>query len=404
MPVKPVRVQLTPLWKYCDKSSAILIRISGAMIDEVAKVLDKMEKLQIKANTLLSTKPCIDYQAVRKNIDIYETFLRKYQINMQGKLQAILPAIRANKGKSEADLNKLIADYLSSPIKYDKSSRFLSRRNREIRAIQYLIDHFDVNNQENVDIADYESANDVDISLRYGFVVILSVNILQPKEVTESFVKGNEVDESTFWFNDLESVGSLGNQIRQFKTFAEVNNDKNHIFYLVKITKKESTPFNVTAIKESKYKPFKIPTKPEVPGFMSKTHNSITVAVQPSNDQSIKQFYLFYWNILEGEEKAKRTNLLNLSARLATIDDLAPRNFYQYRAAYYTEFGISPLSDKSDVVMTFPTSPPANLEVSDRTGDSIQVSWKAPLIIGNNVTITGYKAVIYSMKHIFMLP
>ena len=129
------------------------------MLDETAKVLNNLEKLLSKVNTLLDTKPAQSYSAVAKNFIIYKSYLQKFKIVFNGKLQNILPLIRGRKGKSEADLNQLIAEYLSSPAKFDKSSQFLSMRQREIHAIEYVLETFDVLNQNNIRVADYESAN-----------------------------------------------------------------------------------------------------------------------------------------------------------------------------------------------------------------------------------------------------
>lgn len=370
------------------------------MIKKLVEMLENLERLQKKVNTLLSL-PLIKYQSVRKNLQTYKRYLSNYQIDVKGKLRNILPAIRARK-KSEADLNQLMVNYTSSPARYQKSYNFLLRRNREIQALQYLLEQFDVKSHKNKQIMYYEYANDVSIKLAHPRVVVFSMNILQVENITESFLNGNEIDESEFWFNNGKSVSYLGKQIRLFNRFASSNKDNIEVFYLVKINKRQATLIDVVSIKNGEQSRFQIPTEPVKPKVISKTHDSVTIQVIPPSNVLIKKFYLSYWNMFEGEETHKKTILVDFSKGTYTINNLSPFTFYQYCVVHHTEFGISPASPVGENVTTLPTSVPSNLMVADTTASSIIITWEPPAIVTKNFTIIKYNVSIVHGKVILM--
>ena len=246
-----IKMQLTPITTYCKKADVLLIGISDQLINQVTITLEKFESIKRKVTTLLASRPAIDFQPVRRNLDIFNLHLKNYESQFKSDLQKILPKIKGGgKGSSEADLINLLSKYNKSPYNKETSARFLGRRKREIQAMQFVLNLFGNSKASNIKVVDFESANDVENLLSKIYVVVFEVNVLQPETVTNSFINGLEVNETNFSFNTNEDIGAVGQQVRLFRKFAEENENLAGAAYLVKITKAKQDPVYIYAQKD----------------------------------------------------------------------------------------------------------------------------------------------------------
>ena len=65
---------------------------------------------------------------------------------------------------------------------------FLENRGREIFTVQAILDGYNFPDINNLVIADYEMANDVEFIFKRDKVVVLDIHILTLKELTEKFI------------------------------------------------------------------------------------------------------------------------------------------------------------------------------------------------------------------------
>ena len=65
---------------------------------------------------------------------------------------------------------------------------FLENRGREISTVQAILDGYNFPDINNLVIADYEMANDVEFIFKRDKVVVLDIHILTLKELTEKFI------------------------------------------------------------------------------------------------------------------------------------------------------------------------------------------------------------------------
>ena len=282
-----IKMQLTPITTYCNKADVLLIGISDQLINQVTMTLEKFESIKRKVTTLLASRPAINFQPVRRNLDTFNLHLKNYESKFKNNLQEILPKIKGGgQGSSEADLIRLLSQYNLSPYNKETSARFLSRRKREIQAMQFALNLFGNSKASNIKVIDFESANDVENLLSKIYVVVFEVNVLQPKTVTDSFVNGLEVNETNFWFNTDEDIGAVGQQVRLFRKFAEENENVAESAYLVKITKAKQDPVRIYAQKDGVIitSNFVIPSRPKKFVASSRSYDSITFEVAKPNN------------------------------------------------------------------------------------------------------------------------
>ena len=393
-----IKMQLTPITTYCNKADVLLIGISDQLINQVTMTLEKFESIKRKVTTLLASRPAIDFQPVRRNLDTFNLHLKNYESKFKSNLQEILPKIKGGgQGSSEADLIRLLSQYNLSPYNKETSARFLGRRKREIQAMQFALNLFGNSKASNIKVVDFESANDVENLLSKIYVVVFEVNVLQPKTVTDSFVNGLEVNETNFWFNTDEDIGAVGQQVRLFRKFAEENENVAESAYLVKITKAKQDPVRIYAQKDGVIitSNFVIPSRPKKLVASSRSYDSITFVVTKPNNTWITKLEIMYWDYVSGESNGVHKKQYDNFGSLH-VGELKPATIYQFKMRYMTVMGYSPASKPSGPIVTTPCSEPTNLKIGDMSSSSVKISWSPPHYVGKGIVISDYKVTIGS--------
>ena len=164
--------------EFCSGADAILVNIADSVMDKVSDMLVNLKGLETYIRTLLETRPAKIYPVVASNLNLYQRNLADKDLKIKGKLQELLPAVKARKnGKSEKDLMNLIKDYNLSPFNNIKSRIFLDSRTLEIKALNLLMKGLDSSTQDNFEIADYKNPNQASLLLNYRKTVKFSVYI-----------------------------------------------------------------------------------------------------------------------------------------------------------------------------------------------------------------------------------
>ena len=368
-------------------------------MDKVSDMLVNLKGLETYIRTLLETRPAKIYPVVASNLNLYQRNLADKDLKIKGKLQELLPAVKARKnGKSEKDLMNLIKDYNFSPFNNIKSRIFLDSRSLEIKALNLLMKDLDSSKQENFEIADYKNPNKASLFLKYRKVVEFSVNILQPESVTKAFLSGNST-KSTFWYNDNAKASALGEQKTLFENFIAANRFR-EIGYLISINKRnETVPITMHAIKGGKRignGDFIIPDFPKKLRLVNRADNQITIEFDNPNNRWVTNFYVEYWRLIDGakQNKSIEFQLSDNSINNATISALKPLTTYQLRVILKTEFGVSPSSEMQ--VTTTPCSEPKNIRLGTVTENSLEILWSIP-VCGVGIKVDTYKVTLKGM-------
>jgi len=384
-----VEVQLSPIQDYCTNADVVLVKISKQAMETVTETLNNLEITTNKVETLLNSRAAKQFLPVRKNLDFFRNALKQFQNKLKSKLITILPAIKGNDGqKSEKDLILMLNEYYASPYSKDKSDAFLSSRNREIEALNYLLDHFK-SDSDNVIVSDYHSANDVEIFLKNPKVVVFGVNILV-KAITERYLAGN-LNETAIWFNKDEEVKKVGSLVDLFKDFANSNKGRAGFAYLIKVNERTLIPTSIRANKQL----FEIPHHPSSLKLKFCSYNTILFTnLNKPNNTWITGFTVSYWKTAEGD-MYKKESTFKFSNNDIIINGLEPATAYQFIISFETDFGRSAPSAEADIIFTRPSSPPSNLQMKLQTESSITVSWNAPVFIRTGLKIDSYSAKIF---------
>jgi len=413
-----LEVHLTPITDICGLEDYFLADLSDAMMEQVIKMLDELEQLNTKVTGLMNTQQAQKFKPLRENLNLYRKALHSYQLNVKMNLTSILPNIRGGSGNGEDDLMIMLANYTDSQFYFDTSSEFLIDRNREIQAIRFLEEDFPV--ESNIDIADYESANDVEYIFKRNKVVVLEFNILSPNSVTQSFLDGNRIDESGFWYNDVTINGEVGEILRSLKEFALDNIDQDEKGYLVKVSPIKEQPYVMSALIKGYVlsNEYRVPKAPKsvVPYAITKDNFKFNVPKYNDFTPGVK---IYITNMLNGdtyeEDKMFPEDASAGSEVEIVVEGLIPATIYTFQLKYLTAVGTSPPSTQTRSFSLLPTSKPQTLTVDEVTNDLIKVSWDTPAVIADGLdveelkyklTITGengYKKVIITDDYSFSM-
>ena len=203
------------------------------MISDLREMLDQLEQLDMSIGDLLVSDASVAFKPLRENLQYLRSELRKYTLQQKRLLQQILPRVRSG-DTAEEELADLYQDYVSSVFWFDSCESFIAAREREVNAILKLMKMFEV--QSNMEMADFERANDVQYIFQRDKVVVLDLNILTPKSLIDNFLTNKPTDESDFWFNNKTMTAGVGNIVRQLLQFGQKNVDLDDRGYIFKIT------------------------------------------------------------------------------------------------------------------------------------------------------------------------
>jgi len=382
-----LEVHLTPLEDVCTDADFMLNDLSDEMMANVIQMLDELEQLDTKVTGLMNSKQSQKFKPLRENLNLYRKALRSYVLDVKMSLTTILPNIRGGDGHGEDDLIIMLADYTASQFYFDTSLEFLIDRNREIQAIRFLEENFP--SESNIDIADYESANDVEYIFTRDNVVVLEFNILSSKDLTQSFLDGHRIDESEFWYNSVDINGHVGGLLRSLKEFGIENIDQEEKGYLVKVSplkQNASQAYEQSALIKGYVlsNRYEVPRSPKIPIPYDVTHEKFAFTV-PKYNEFTPGVRVYMTNNENGdtytEDKLFPEDKNAGDDVEIVMDGLLPANIYRFYVKYLTDVGTSPPSLATISFPLAPTSKPQNLAVEEVTSDHVKVSWQPPSVM-----------------------
>ena len=350
----------------------------------------------MEINTLLSSGPAFQYPVVRENLNLYKVKLNSRLLNIKEQLQTLLPNIRAGK-RGERELNQLLVEVNESPFEFVKSEAFLNTRSLEIGALNLINDGFNEYSLKNFRVADFKQPTRAQIMMNYHYAVVLDVNILQSKEITQKFLI-NEKINSSFWYNDDAKARELGKQKTLFKNFLEANQNSDKYGFLISINlRDEDRPIIVQAKRDGIADPqeFIIPDAPGKPDVTYVSYDHVKMSVEKPSNEWVSHFLVEYWPIIDGEKSKRSLEFAfgQQNIQKVTITNLNYLTTYEFRIVHVTEFGVSPAGEKVRVT-TKPCSEPTMLKLTHASESSLKVSWNEPVYQANGIKIKDYRVVL----------
>jgi len=396
----PLKVQLTPFKKdACSKEGQILNDLNSNLIADLRTMLDELERSDMAIGSLLLSNPAKAFKPLRENLQFLRTKLRAYTLQQKQAMQEILPKVKAGQG-AEEELAELLSNYTASQFYFGTLELFIQARKREVKAIDNLVNSFDV--ESNIDMTDYETANDVEYIFQREMVIVMDLNILSNKSLILDYLAGNPVDESHFWFNNILTISTVGHVVRGLHKFGTANLEvpPTNIDrgYLLKITSYSNDPYLITAMLNGALisNHFEFPSAPRTPLISSLSHDyySFNVTRQAFSTGSRVQVrdVTDSWNLVkdiphpEGSQPGDEIEV--------RVDGMTAGHVYNITVNFITDVGQSLPSEGSKVFNTAPTSEPRGVSHGRVTASSLGVTWLPPAITAEDVPLDKIEYVV----------
>merc|ERR1712130_884990 len=222
----PLEVTLAPFKKnMCTGENGVLNDINADLISEMRDMLDDLEEMDMQIGDLIVDDASVAFKPLRENLQYLRTALRKFKLEQQKAMQDILPRIRAGEDAME-EVVLLLQAYEDSRFYIRALRSFIEERMREVNSIRTLMNIYPV--ESNMELADYERANDVEYIFQRSKVVVVDLNILTPRSWIEDFLDPNRtlINDREYWFNDFSAIGKVKQKLRGLLDFGHSNLDQ----------------------------------------------------------------------------------------------------------------------------------------------------------------------------------
>merc|ERR1712142_1312759 len=391
---------MMPIQLLCDETDTILNRITEGIITRVSTVLDELDTSRKNVEALLEQEPSVRFPPLNKNLRKFSIPLEDATLEFKKQLGDLLPNIRGGSGDGESALIDLIKQYTDSVFEISSCNLFLGNRERENAAIVTVLQNYE--ETSNIQVADYKSGNDINFIYSRDHVLVMELNVLSLENVTESFLNGDTVDESSNWYNNPNVVGEVGHDLRKYSRFAWENADDEKLGYLLRINKVQSNPLKLEYIHANITETFQIPNAPSSAEISRVSYDSINVIVKKPLPSIIGVGFQLN-ETLEGQGIKRVLNFKpDETEKEFVISGLDAFTSYTFQFVYYiTKVGNSEKLQMNLDLDTAPSSPPHSVITKEVKVDSINLAWAPPNFIGDrlNSSILSYNITLLNEEN-----
>jgi hypothetical protein len=380
-----INVHLTPITDICTGLDIILNQLNGDLMDNIIEMLDELQQVDMHVGELMALPATKLFKPLRENLNIFHVGLKTYTLGKKSQLQKWLPLSKNGTAGADDKLDEIWDEYINnSTYNILPATLYLDFRGREINAIQQLIDRFPP--EDNIALADYESANDIQYVFERNMVTILEYNVVAPLDLTLNFMEdGTLVDDNQYWYNNIQWAGEFGTVLRHTHEFAMDNVGQADRGYLLKVSPfKQDQPYNSRALVMGQQisDHFEAPRMPALPSdLVDITHRSYSFNILKVSEFTIG------CRVLLKQVASNITREVDLMFPedapvnqdvSVTVEHLFSARAYSFMVKYITAVGTSPPSLEHTTFNTAPTSAPYGLSVKDVSDTSMTLTWFAP--------------------------
>ncbi|XP_078518880.1 cytolytic toxin-alpha-like [Lissotriton helveticus] len=403
----PVKVWLYPLQKLDSKAAQVVREISHQLVFDAQAVLETMSEINMQCNDLMKHPAAATFPEIRKKVQQFQEHCMQYTLTFQRKLAQTLPSIRGG-GKEEQALVDILISQRQSPFNFQSLSEFLDDKLQEmdfvnsfltiLKDVRAIATENDLNRilmnpmTEYVVAFTFTSLKDEELFL-LDLKNWLQAEILRKKNIKKAQSIVYKKENTKHWISQPNISKTTRKYVMAFQEFFFLNESNKTTQFIVSSVLDQSNPGACIYLYEAgdllcmKFEP---PSKPNPPLTGRITHNSVELTLRPSESgqEWIEMYKIEYRSTNEEKWVDIRTNQ---KLETFTIKGLKPNSKYEFRYCAVCKPGLSAVSDITTASKTLPTSPPGTLAGTAIHPQAITLTWKAPSVIANGVTITDYE-------------
>ncbi|XP_058873355.1 uncharacterized protein LOC131724722 [Acipenser ruthenus] len=401
----PVKVWLYPLMKLDSKAARLVRNISDQLVTCSQTALEQLHAVEMQCNDMIEDIVPQTFPEVKEKIQQLKQMSQQYKLSFMRQLASALPAIRGG-GQEEGVLAEVLQHNEESPFNNKSLKMWLDRKEREINVVGSFLTEFEGLNQfkgvhavssvNKLERAVLDRTAEKVVCFTFTslhepepYLSALS-NYLNPhlKKSTPSVTPDTYTQQdSNHWVCD-ESIQKMICCSDVFLELVKINKDNEKTKFLIASKPDKKFPgagillYEKRSFKGTYFEP---PSKPDTPEVCGVTHDSVTLKlIPPSSDANNKVTYRVEYKCTDQEDWIIKTNT-------PTVSGLQANTEYEFRYTAVGMLGYPVSSDTTSSVKTLPTSAPGKPSKHKATPSSITITWEKPSVIGDGVTIHGYK-------------
>ncbi|XP_014380600.1 uncharacterized protein LOC102371343 [Alligator sinensis] len=403
----PVRVWLCPLSMLDPRAAQLVREISSVLITDAERALEHLAECDVRCSDMERVRAATTFPDIQRKLQEFRNLCKQCRQTFQEELASTLPAIHGGQ-EEEGALVKILTSMEQSPFSTNQLSKFLEKKQEEINFIHSYLAVL-----KGVRVVSSQSElQEAVLSPSHRFVVSLTLTSLHREkayfsalnlwlrrpfmEKTSGVVSGSlpgKNPKSKQWFEDKEIRRKAQQAVKSFSDFVCVNKLNRAVLFLVASVPDEDNPGASIYLYEDGElvcTNFELPAKPLPPLITGISHDRVQLTLKPApfGETAITGYRVEYRRVVAS---CYTTRNVNSKQETFPVEGLWANTRYQFRYAAVTKLGLSVSSEESDAVKTLPTSPPGKPAAATVGSSAIALSWEAPAVIGEGVTIKEYR-------------
>ncbi|XP_059585376.1 uncharacterized protein LOC102568112 [Alligator mississippiensis] len=403
----PVRVWLCPLSMLDPRAAQLVREIRSVLITDAERALEHLAECDVRCSDMERVKAATTFPEIQRKIREFRNLCKQCRQMFQEELASSLPAIHGGQ-EEEGALVKILTSMEQSPFSTNQLSEFLEKKQEEMNFIHSYLAVL-----EGVRVVSSQSELQAAVlGPRHRFVVSLTLTSLHTEEPyfsalnlwlrrpfmekTSGVVSGSlpgKNPKSKQWFEDKEIRRKAQQVVKSFSDFVRVNKSNRAVLFLVaSVPDKDNPGASIYLYEDGELVStnFEPPAKPLPPLIAGISHDRVQLTLKPApfGESVIMGYKVEYRDFGLG---GWMTRNINSKQETFPVSQLYANTRYQFRYTAVTKPGLSASSEESDVVKTLPTSPPGTPAAATVESTAITLSWEAPAVIGQRVSVKEYR-------------
>ena len=363
--VVPKKVWLHPLSNLSRKAAKVVHEISTSLVGQAQKVLEELLDYEMQCNDLMKTQVCSSFSGLQTQLSRFKGMILQYKLEFSKKLTQLLPTIREG-GKEESQLADVFESKEASPFSTHQLKTWLQLKENEVKILSKYFQSL----QEISCVKFTLMAGDLDAivnDLKYDHVVCFSFQMLtsndasldQMQKFLDTHISSARQQPVTPWFKNKEIMAAMRKQVRQFTTFARVNQNRGRVKFVVADRSDEGSDGGTTILlfEDGISEGFDPPVNPDHVKSSQDgvTHCSIRLewSKPEYGSDSVHQYTVCYGQKDEQADQWKTKKTAGKET-FTTLDGLQSAKSYCVKVRAECEAGVSEYSKVSDPILTQP--------------------------------------------------
>ncbi|KAK9972728.1 hypothetical protein ABG768_026015 [Culter alburnus] len=357
----PIKVSLYPLSLLDTKAAQLEREISMLLVSNTEDIIEGLLEAERTCNDL-SRKPLVNvFKDIKERLSSFQDCLNIYKMALKA-VARVLPDIRGGE-MEEKSLEDILKIHYSSPFKADMLNQWLDQAKSELVLLSSQTKKLEGIKMEDLDGLNTILLNpDIDVvvcltftSLKYEHPYLSTLKeflkYVEFKELDEGMKPCSRTLASKEWFNNLNVILKMRENLSLFKRFSEANKDEKRYRFILSAISDPSRPgssiylYEKGQLTDTQFQPVSKPAPPGVKEVKEVKEHSVSLKLQDSLTGETVQYRVEYKLVKADSGSEEQWLVRNTPDDEFTLTGLEFGKQYLIRYRIVGKVGVSEASD-----------------------------------------------------------